>query len=159
MKTKIWVSRQNLTRCSKCSRHVEIDQHLSTHELSSLRCTFCDGELIQTSRRGATSAHRRPSSPALNTHLLGRHSGRLAAGLLSVGLMIAGCDDDEPITSDMGMQAGGATGGIEIDMGPGEVGMALYGVFPELDMAPEPEPQPDYGVFPDPDQGVPPDEE
>ena len=67
----ISVSSHDLTRCSHCSRHQQIDRGLSSEELLALKCHFCHAPLI--------------ASNQASTSRLGRTS-KLAIGLLSASL-------------------------------------------------------------------------
>ena len=134
----ISVSRHNLTRCSGCARHHEIDRSLSESELLSLSCEFCGQRLI-----GAEVAH----SPARVSR-----SSKIAMGLLSASLAFTGCDDDEVIDQP----AAGTEAGVEMTTAGDVSEMPLYGVFPAgeeagVEMAGEEAAGTDapvYGVFP-----------
>ena len=108
----ISVSRHNLTRCSGCARHHEIDRSLSESELLSLNCDFCGQRLI-----GAAVA----PSPAKVSR-----SSKIAMGLLSASLAFTGCDDDE--VSDQ--PVAGTEAGVEMRTAGDISEMPLYGVFP-----------------------------
>ena len=106
-KHTISVSRHNLTRCSACGRHHEVDRSLSEVELLKLDCQFCGLRLI-----GSTEP--KP--------VRGSRSAKLALGLLSAGLTLAGCDDDETVEN--------ATAGVEMIEAGADMPMPVYGEFP-----------------------------
>ena len=181
MKTVFRVSKQGLTRCPQCARHIFLEKNWrETH------CHFCSAHLLAPGVTGPSKA--KP--------VLGRSRANLiAAGLLSASIGIAACDDSgepDPPADAMVMDAMVMGGMMEMDAAPDmSLPVALYGEPPmfdmdppvpapdagpapldampqpepdaavdaEIDAAPEPEPQPEYGAPPEPDAGAEPDAE
>jgi hypothetical protein len=97
-KIKVNISQQNLTRCHTCLRHVSIDRTISETELLKLTCDFCSSTLFtgikpakgyQTPFQEVT--HRSP----IKQQRFGRRGSRLAASILSIGLAMVGCEEEE----------------------------------------------------------------
>lgn len=116
---KINVSSHNLTRCASCARHHVIDPSLSSAQLFLLDCDFCGGPLV--------GDQTKPSAQ-LQTKTIGGRSAKLtmgllgAGGLLSAGLLLTGCEDDEVVE-----RSGGATAG-EVAAGMSAAGRSVAGV-------------------------------
>jgi len=113
MSTKhvITVSKQNLTRCAGCGRHHELDRDLPEAELLKLDCQFCGERLIGSSRVKPARLSR---------------SAKLAMGLLSASLTMAGCDDDDPIENPNN----GGNAGVQVMPAGDDIGAPEYGAFP-----------------------------
>ena len=99
-KIKVNVSKQDLTRCHHCLRHVKFDRTLSEKELLKLTCTFCDSLLFTGIKKDISHPvafhnviHRSP----IKQQRFGNRGSRLAAGILSIGLALAGCEEEETI--------------------------------------------------------------
>ena len=106
-KHTISVSKHNLTRCSACGRHHEIDRDLSEAALLKLDCQFCGLRLIGSTEPKPVRASR---------------SAKLALGLLSASLTLTGCDDDEPVER--------SAAGVEMIEAGANMPMPVYGEFP-----------------------------
>ena len=107
----ISVSSHDLTRCSHCSRHQQIDRSLSSEELLALKCHFCHAPLI--------------ASNQASTSRLGRTS-KLAIGLLSASLSFTACENS---TEEEQVQAG-EMAGVDIVEAGDLVGAPEYGAPP-----------------------------
>lgn len=148
----ISVSRHNLTRCSSCARHHEIDRSLDESELLALRCGFCGQSIIGAANSVPVRASR---------------SSRIALGLLSASLTFTACDDEDEVIEQpiAGAQAGvespsagevaGTGAGVEVIGGTTPPDAPVYGVFPagqeagvEMTTAGDDVGQAEYGVFP-----------
>lgn len=141
MKKKIFrVSKQGLTRCPKCARHIFLEENWRETE-----CHFCGAHLLAAGLKGPT-----PAKPVLGRS----RSNLIAAGLLSASLGMAACDDSGEPEGDAGAMIEMGVLDASPDMG---MAVAMYGEPPmggmmaEVDAAPEPEPQPEYGAPPEPD--------
>ena len=140
MKKIFRVSKQGLTRCPRCARHIFLEENWR-----ETQCHFCDAHLLAVGLTGPTTA--KP--------ILGRsRSNLIAAGLLSASLGLAACDDTSDPAEDAGPMVEMGVLDAAPDMG---AAVALYGEPPmggmmaEVDAAPDPEPQPEYGAPPGPD--------
>jgi len=143
MKKVFRVSKQGLTRCPRCARHIFLEENWR-----ETQCHFCDARLLAVGLQGPT-----PAKPVLGRS----RSNLIAAGLLSASIGMAACDDSGEPDADAGAM-------IEmgvLDAAPDlAVNVALYGeppvggIMPEVDAAPEPEPQPEYGAPPVPEPPV-----
>ena len=159
----ISVSKQDLTRCSSCSRHHQIDRGLDQQALLALKCDFCGGQLI-----GAAAP-----SPLVQSR-----TSRLAMGLLGASLAFGACQEDETVENSGGammMPAGesagetagetaGDTAGVDMLIAGDSIGEAMYGAIPagefageeaagetagvEMIIAGEPMQEALYGAFP-----------
>jgi hypothetical protein len=132
-KIKVRISEQNLTRCHTCLRHVTIDSSLSEEALLNIVCDFCQSILftgIKTSDQYQTpfqsATHRSP----IKHQRFGKRGSRLAAGLLSIGLAMVGCEDEESVEagSVAGSVAGSAIAGISTENIGGIIAQPVYGV-------------------------------
>ncbi len=151
------VSRDGLTRCPKCARHIFLaERWLETD------CQFCGAQLVA----GAPPA----APPQLDRIRKGR-SGLIAAGLLSFSLGATGClEDKDPSRGDQGIMmpstdmgvpesdSGGPLSDMSMERNDFAIDQPVYGaVGPDaaLDAAPDPGPQPEYGAppAPEPDAG------
>ena len=113
----ISISRHNLTRCSGCGRHHQIDQTLSSEELLGLDCEFCGSKIIGSS---------------VPTRASGSRTSKIAMGLLSASLAFSACDDDDEVVTDSnaGTEAAGEMAGVEMLPAGDAVPEALYGAPP-----------------------------
>ena len=112
----ISVSKHNLTRCSSCNQHHQIDRSLDDQALLALTCDFCGGRLIGSSQ------------PTGIAHFATSRTSKLAMGLLGASLTFSACKEDEAVES---------TGGSVMMQPAGEPSMeALYGGPPAGIMAP-----------------------
>ena len=100
----ISVSSHDLTRCSHCARHQQIDCMLDDLELLAFKCHFCHATLITSTLT---------SAPA-NAAKFGR-SSKLAIGLLSASLSFTACEKSSEDGSTGGEQVqAGEMAGIDI---------------------------------------------
>ncbi len=155
-KHTISVSSHDLTRCSHCARHQQIDRTLDDSELLALRCHFCHEILITSTLTSAPT----------NSAKFGR-SSKLAIGLLSASLSFTACEKSSEDGSNGGEQVqAGEMAGVDIvpagdDLAQPEYGApapieagteagSMAGEMPvELDMSPSPDfAEPMYGGIP-----------
>ena len=148
-KHQISVSRHNLTRCSGCGRHHQIETSLSSQELLELECEFCGSKII-----GGPSLTRASTS----------RTSKIAMGLLSASLAFSACDDDDEVVDN---PPAGEMAGTEIVAAGDFSAEPMYGVFPAGEEAPagaetagvevmpagDDSAQPEYGVFPAGEEG------
>jgi hypothetical protein len=128
----ISVSKQDLTRCSSCSRHHQIDRGLDQPALLALKCDFCGRQLIGADTSSSMAQSR---------------TSRLAMGLLGASLAFGGCQDDETVESSGGtmmMPAGEAAGagaeetaGVNMLIAGDSLIEAMYGAIPAGEFAGE----------------------
>jgi len=140
MKKVFRVSKQGLTRCPQCARHIFLEESWrETH------CHFCSAHLLAPGVKGPTKA--KPVRGRSRSNLI-------AAGLLTASIGIAACDDSgDPDPPADAMVMGGM---MELDAAPDMMlPVALYGEPPMLDMdapvidaAPDAGPAPLYGDAP-----------
>ena len=112
----ISVSSHDLTRCSHCSRHQQIDRSLSSEELLALKCHFCHAPLIASNNSDTTR--------------LGR-SSKLAIGLLSASLSFTACENSTESEPSGGEQVqAGEMAGVDIVAAGDLVDAPEYGAPP-----------------------------
>jgi hypothetical protein len=143
MKKIFRVSKQGLTRCPQCARHIFLAEAWRETE-----CHFCHAQLLNA----APATGKRP------LRRLATRSNLIAAGLLSASLGMAACDDSgepEPTTDAMMMVAPDSS----VQPAYGEPAGDFRMADATLDAAPDPEPQPEYGAPAEPDAALEPAED
>ncbi len=143
MKKVFRVSKQGLSRCPQCARHIFLEA-----KWQATRCHFCSAELVAAGE----DAPKKATPPRRSTR-----SNLIAAGLLTASLGVAACDDsgDPDPPADVavmgGVMAEDAATDAATDAAPDMMSMALdaivdsgppvppYGQPPSTDMSPQPE--------------------
>ena len=132
MKKVFRVSKQGLTRCPECTRHIFL-----AFNWRETACHFCDAQLV--------NAKSVPEGKRTNPR-----SNLIAAGLISASLGLAACDDSEPEPTDATPPAADMIM-MDVPDTPSDAVYGAPGLFDAMVMAPDVGPQPDYGNASEPD--------